>query len=80
MARTFLRYEPHLAYLGRNLALSKLKAFEDDKLIDSQFLLDIVENIARKKVENAGYQHFLHFSQCFPKADASGSLKAGVVW
>ena len=28
-----------------------------------------------KKVENAGYQHFLLFPQCFQKASFSGSLK-----
>ena len=29
-------------------------------------IFDRVENIVRKG-ENAGYQHFLHFSQCFQK-------------
>ena len=41
-------------------------------------VFDRVENIAGKG-ENAGYQHFLLFSQCFQKASFSGSLKVGNV-
>ena len=33
---------------------------------------DWVENIMGK-VENAGYQHFLYFPQCFQKASFPGS-------
>ena len=43
------------------------------------FFYDRVENIVRKG-ENAGYQHFLLFSQCFQKASSTSSLKAGIVW
>ena len=39
----------------------------------------MVENIEGKG-ENAGYQHFLLFPQCFQKASFSGSLKVGIVW
>ena len=49
------------------LDLSKLKAFTDDKLKVSEklkFVLGKVENIVGKG-ENAGYQHFLLFPQCF---------------
>ena len=49
---------------------SKLKAFADDKLRVIQmtkFVLDKIENIVGKE-ENAGYQHFLLFPQCFQKA------------
>ena len=42
-------------------------------------LSDRVENIVGKE-ENAGYQHFLFFPQCFQKASFSGSLKVGIVW
>ena len=42
---------------------SKLKAFVDDKK-NATLTLGLVENIAGKG-ENAGYQHFLLFSQCF---------------
>ena len=40
---------------------------------------DRVENIAGKG-ENAGYQHFLLFPQCFQKHPVSRSLKLPIVW
>ena len=43
------------------------------------FVLGIVENIVGKG-ENAGYQHFLLFPQCFQNASFPGSLKVGIVW
>ena len=61
---------------------SKLKVFADDKINVNQkqkFLFGWVENIAGKG-ENAGYQHFLLFPQCFQKASFSGSLKVVIVW
>ena len=60
----------------------KLKAFADDKINVTQklkFAFGKVENIVGKG-ENAGYQHFLHFRQCFQKATFSGSFKVGIVW
>ena len=48
----------------------KLKAFADNKIIVAEklrFVLGKIENIV-KKGENAGYQHFLPFLQCFQKA------------
>ena len=42
------------------------------------FVFDRVENIVGEG-ENAGYQHFLLFPQCFPKAFYSGFLKLGIV-
>ena len=45
----------------------KFKAFADDKINVNQklkFDMGRVENIVGK-VENAGYQHFLLFPQCF---------------
>ena len=39
----------------------------------------MAENIVGKG-ENAGYQHFLLFPQCFQKSYFSRSLKVGVVW
>ena len=48
---------------NKNLDLSKLEAFADDKLkvIEmAKFVLDTIENNVRKG-ENAGYQHFLLF-------------------
>ena len=65
----------------RILELSELKAFADDKIIDMnlKFLFERLENIVGKG-ENAGYQHFLLFLQCFQKASSSRSLKVDVVW
>ena len=37
-----------------------------------------VQNIVGKG-ENAGYQHYLLFPQCFQKAPYLGSLKVGIV-
>ena len=64
------------------LHLPKLKAFADDKMNVNQklkFDLERVENIVGKG-ENAGYQHFLLFPQCFQKASYTGSLKLVIVW
>ena len=52
------------------LGLPKLKAFADDKLNVTQNVKVVfhrIENIVGKE-ENAGYQHFLLFPQCFQKA------------
>ena len=49
------------------LDYSKFKAFAGDKIIMTQklkFVLERVEDIVGKG-ENAGYQHFLLFPQCF---------------
>ena len=61
---------------------SKLKAFADNisnfaKMKISVF--DRVENIVGKG-ENAGYQHFLLFPQCFQKVFSSELLKLSIVW
>ena len=64
------------------LDMTKLKAFADNKSKVTRMtisLLDKAEN-SMGKGENAGYQHFLLFPQCFPKPFSLGSLKVGVVW
>ena len=64
------------------LEWSKLKAFADDKINVTEKLkvvLGRVENIVGKG-ENAGYQHFFLFPQCFQKASFPGLLKVGIVW
>ena len=63
------------------LDMTKLKVFADDKLNVARMipLLDRVENTVRKG-ENAGYQHFLLFLECFPKPSSLGSLKVRIVW
>ena len=61
--------------------LSKFKVFADDKLTATEklkFVLGWLENIVEKG-ENAGYQHFLHFPQCFQKASSLGPLKVVIV-
>ena len=61
---------------------SKLKAFADNKIIETEklkFVFGRVDNIVGKG-ENAGYQHFLLFPQCFQKASFQGSFKVGIVW
>ena len=60
---------------------SKLKAFADDKTNVNEklkFVLGQVENIVGKR-ENAGYQHFLLFPQCFQKSSFPRSFKVGIV-
>ena len=62
------------------LDVTKLKAFADDKLNVARMmnsLLDREENTVGKG-ENAGYQHFLLFTQCFPKPSSLGSLTVGL--
>ena len=54
--------------------MTKLKAFAEDKMNVSQMMIpvfDKVENIVGKG-ENAGYQHFPLFPQCFQKASFLG--------
>ena len=64
------------------LDLSKLKAFADNNLNVNQklkFASGRAEKIVGKG-ENAGYQHFLLFPQCFQKASFTEVLKVGIVW
>ena len=60
---------------------SEFKAFADDKINVAKMArssFNRVENIAGKG-ENAGYQHFLLFPQCFAKASLSRLLKVRIV-
>ena len=43
------------------------------------YIFYMIENIVEKG-ENAGYQHFLLFSQCFQKSSYPRSLKVRIVW
>ena len=59
---------------------SKLKAFAEDKLNVPEklkFVLGRVEKVG--KAENAGYKHFLLFSQCFQKLCYMGGWGVGVI-
>ena len=65
---------------NRTLDETKFKVFADNKLNFANMtisLFDRVENTVGKG-ENTGYQHFLLFSQCFPKSSSLGSLKVGI--
>ena len=44
----------------------------------AKFILIRIEKIVGKE-ENAGYQHFLLFPQCFQMILSSDSLKVGIV-
>ena len=56
------------------LDMTKLKAFADDKLNIAEMMISIFDRVENTegKGENAGYQHFLLFSQCFPKPSSYG--------
>ena len=48
-------------------------------------MISVYDRIKKKKNivgkgENAGYQHFLLFLQCFQKDSFLGSLKVVIVW
>ena len=63
-------------------ALSRFKAFANDKSNVAIMMISVsykVENSVGNG-ENAGYQHFLLFPQCFQEASPLGSLKVGIVW
>ena len=63
------------------LDMTKLKAFADDTLNNKNDIsvFDRVENFVVKG-ENAGYQHFLLFLQCFQKACFPWVSKGVFVW
>ena len=64
------------------LGLPKLKAFADDKSNVTQNIKDVfhrTKNIVGKE-ENAGYQHFLLFPQCFQKAFYCSASKVVIAW
>ena len=64
----------NLVQIESNCRRQKKKVLE--KII---FVFDRVENIVGKG-QNAGYQHFLLFPQCFQKAFYSRLLKVGIMW
>ena len=68
-----------LGYSSANdkfLYFAQLKGFADNRrnmTVNSKFVSGRVENVVGKG-ENASYQHFLLFSQCFQKASFSRSF------
>ena len=66
----------------KNSDKSKFKAAADDNINVTKMMIyvfDRTKNIVGKG-ENAGYQHFLLFPQCFQKAFSSGVLKVEIMW
>ena len=64
------------------LGLPKLKAFAGYKSNFTQNIKVVfhrIENIVGKE-ENAGYQNFLLFPQCFQKAFSFSASKVVIVW
>ena len=53
-----------------NLDRTKLKTFADDKLNVAKMTISVINRVEDTlgKGENAGFQHFLLFPECFPKA------------
>ena len=64
------------------LDLTKLKAFADNKLNVAKGMLSLFDRVENTvgKGENADYQHFLLFTQYFPKPSFLVTLKVGIVW
>ena len=64
------------------LNMSQLKASAYDKLfcgLDGENVFDRTQNLMGNG-ENTGYQHFLHFPQCFQKHSSTELLKVAFVW
>ena len=66
---------------GKILDWFKLKAFAEDKITVAEMMISLSDKVEKivEKGENAGYQHFLLFPQCFQKPAISGSLKVWTV-
>ena len=79
----FLLFSLNTLPKGQNFRLVQIDSICRQKKINLtlilKFILRRVENIVGKG-ENAGYQHFLLFPQCFQKLSLSGLLKVGIVW
>ena len=62
--------------------LTKLKALADDKLKVAKMMISLFDRVENtvEKGENAGYQHFLLFPECFPKPSSLGSFIVAIVW
>ena len=59
----------NLNQMTKILDMTKLKAFADDKINVAEMTISLSDRVENNvgKGENAGYQHFLLFPQCFPK-------------
>ena len=59
------------------LLVTKFKALANDKSNFAKMMISVFDSVG--KGENAGYQHFLLFPQCFQKASSSEWLRVGIV-
>ena len=67
------------------LHMTKLKAFEDDKINVAQMMISVFDRVGNivGKGENRGYRHFLLFPPAvfsFFFFFSERSLKVGIVW
>ena len=72
----------NIVSLGNVLDLPQLKPFSEHKLYVDQMIEFDSERLENNvgKGENAGYQHFLLFPQCFQMSSLPASLKVCDVW
>ena len=63
------------------LDVTKLKAFADNKIKVTKMTISLYERVENYvgKGENAVYQHFLLFPQCFPKPSSLWLFKVRIV-
>ena len=66
----------------QTLDRTKLKPFAEEKLNIINIIISLLHTVENTvgKGENAGYQHFLLFPQCFPKPSSLGLLKVHIAW
>ena len=64
------------------LDVTKLKAFADEKLHVAKMTISLLDRVGNTVVkgENAGYQHFLLFPQCFPKPFSLWVISSWDLW
>ena len=58
--------------------LSKLTEFAGYRMNDAKMMIYVFDRVGNimGKGENAGYQHYLFFQQCFQKPFSSGGVKS----
>ena len=64
----------------KNLTLSKLKAFADNKINVTYMIISVSDIQNPGKREKTGYQDFLLFPQCFEKASFPDMSKGVTMW
>ena len=76
-----------LSAICLNLDHSKILSSGVGLSADNKFIITLLIGLFYErsestvgKGENAGYEHFLLFPQCFQQASCLGQLKVGIVW